>query len=189
MTEAPPEPAVLAWARGLSAWTKVLIGVVTLVTTVAGAIWLFFPNSKPQPTPTEGNATFQGRPDLERLTRAQYLDRFGFSKSPFTAGQLKQPGALTTYKIAIKGYRGKALPVREMLVNDRSGALLGVDNRRVSFTPDRQDQSFVWQWWTPLPKRLEPKLRVILEIYPPGADPTTKDVAPLDRATTSDFAG
>lgn len=189
MAETPREPALLAWSRGLSAWIKVLTGAVGLVTAVAGAIWLFSPDSKPQPTPTEGSATFRGQPDVAHLTRAQYLDRFGFPKSPFTATQLKQPGALTSYKVEIKGYKGKALPVRELLVDDRSQAVLSVENRRVSFTPDRQDQPFVWQWWTPLPKPSRAKLQVIIEIYPPGADPTTTDIAPLDRATTNAFAG
>ena len=182
------QPAsLLDRARGLSNGFKAAATVLGLVASVLGLVFLLWPNLQPERAPSVGSATFSPRkPELSLLTFGQYLDRKGLPRSPYSSAQLARRGALASFRIVVSGYRGRSLPLRELLVNNRTGDVVNQANKRTVLTPDRQDSPTTWDWWTPLPRQRGP-FKILIEIYPPGTKPDSTDVTALDTTNTELF--
>jgi len=181
---APPRRPVREWLAGLSTTVKAAGGLAGAVASVLALVFLLIPNLQPSPssTPSAGSAELS-EPRVESpVTFGQYLDRVELPHTSYGEEQLRRPGALVTVEVAIRGYRGRALPMRWYLL-DGAGDIADQQSRRHSLVADRDETPAVWPFWVGLPEGRGP-FRVVVEVYPPGAEP---GVVALDKAETAPF--
>jgi hypothetical protein len=177
---------VREWLAGLSTTVKAAGGLAGAVASVLALVFLLLPNL--QPTASEGSS--EGTAELSEprvetpVTFGQYLDRVEVSRASFGEEQLRRPGALVTVDVAIRGYRGQALPMRWYLL-DGAGDIVDQQSRRHSIRADRDETPAVWPFWVALPDRPGP-FRVVVEAFPPGAGP---GVVALDSSESAPFGG
>jgi hypothetical protein len=180
----PPRHPVREWLAGLSTTVKAAGGLAGAVASVLALVFLLLPNLQPAPDDesTTGNAELS-EPRVETpVTFGQYLDRVEQPRGDYTEEQLRRPGALVTVEVAIRGYRGQAVPLRWYLL-DGAGDLVGQESRRHLIRADRDDTPAVWRFWVPPSERTGP-FRVVVEAFPPGAEP---GVVAHDSAESAPF--
>jgi hypothetical protein len=190
-TPAEAEPArrtLLERLDDVSGWVKFFGGLLGLATAVLTTVFLLWPNLKPEPTPSEGSATFATKPTVSApMTFGQYLDRIDLSREGHSAEQLAKVGAFAAFKVTIKGFEGERLPLRWLLVNAGTNDVVGEDSKRTAITPDRQTTPVAWHVWAELPRDRRQRFKLVIEIYPPGAKVDTPSIAALDSTETDPF--
>jgi hypothetical protein len=174
-------------ARGsvLFEWVKRLAGLIGLVSTVLGVVFVLAPNIKPQPAPAESSARF-GSIELEQpMTFGQYLDRIRLPRKPYVdaAGVLARNGAFVSGNVTIKGYKRKSLPLRWTLIDVERHEIVDQQDEIVSLLAVREVDPSRWQVWAPLPTR-DGVFRLVVEIYAPNA---TRGQPPLDSISSRSF--
>jgi hypothetical protein len=175
---------VREWLSGLSTSVKAAGGLAGAVASVLALVFLLIPNLQPQPDEeSDTGSAALSEPRVETpVTFGQYLDRVELPRASYGDEQLRQPGALVTAEVAIKGYRGQALPMRWYLL-DGAGDIADQQSRRHSITADRDEAPAVWPFWVALPEGRGP-FRVVVEAYPPKAGP---GVVALDSVESAPF--
>jgi hypothetical protein len=187
-TPAPAAPPargpVREWLAGLSTSVKAAGGLAGAAASVLALVFLLLPNLQPTASddPKTGSAELS-EPRVESpVSFAQYLDRVELPRTSYGEEQLRRAGALVSVEVAIKGYRGQALPMRWYLL-DGAGDIADQQSRRHSLVADRDETPAVWPFWVALPEGRGP-FRVVVEVYPPGAG---TGVVALDKAESAPF--
>jgi hypothetical protein len=179
---------VRAWLGELSTTVKAIGGLAGAVATIAGLVFLFVPDLMPSATPDEGSATLS-KPTVELpVSFGQYLDRVEIPREGYRVEQLQEPGVLVGAQVSIKGYRGRALPLRWYVLDESTHDIVDQQSKRHTLTADRQETPVAWPFWVALPRAPGP-FTVVLQIYPPSAKPGRPGVVPLAEARTDPFPG
>jgi hypothetical protein len=169
----------------LSTTVKAVGAVAGAIAAIAGLVFVFVPDWRPDATPDEGSATFS-EPTLERpVTYGQYLDRVEIPRATSTPAELQRPGVLVGVQVTIKGYRGQPLPLRWYLLD--GAEIVDQQSRRQALTADRNNAPAAWTFWAPLPAGAGP-FKIVVQVYPPNAKPGTPGVVPLDQEDTAEFS-
>jgi hypothetical protein len=177
---------IRAWLGELSTTVKAIGGVAGAVATIAALVFLFVPDWRPDPTPAEGSAELS-KPNVELpVTFGQYLDRVEIPRVGYGEEQLQEPGVLVGAQVAIKGYRGEALPLRWYVLDESTHDIVDQQSKKHSLTADREEAPVAWPFWVALPPEGGP-FTVVLQIYPPSAKPGRPGVEPLAEAKTDPF--
>lgn len=181
-----PRRTLRQWLGELSTSVKAIGGIAVAIAAIAGLVFLFFPDLRPDPTPDEGSAAFS-QPTVEHpVTFGQYLDRVEIPRTGSTEAQLRRPGVLVGVEVTIKGYGKQALPLSWYLLDESTHDIVARQSKRHTLTADRNDAPAAWPFWVPLPPGAGP-FRVVLQIYPPHAKPGQTGVVPLDEVETESF--
>jgi hypothetical protein len=125
--------------------------IVGLISGVAGLIFLFFPQFRPErhePNPAQ-SAKISGVVSNPRTTRGQFLDYSDQPKLGFTKEQLAIVGASAFARVEIVGYRGKTLTLERQLVDARTGDVVG-QARDFTVTPPANRVTHRWWDWVRL---------------------------------------
>jgi hypothetical protein len=184
--EPAPKRGLRKWLGELSTGVKAIGGIAGAIAAVLALVFLLLPNLRPEPTPTEGSATFQ-KPTIERpVTLRQYLRRVELPSTGYTGDQLEQAGVITEVQATITGYRGKHLPFRWYVIDLGTHDIVDEQNKRYTFQPDRNEQPFSWPFWLAMPKTPGP-FKIVIEIYPPNAKPGKPGIRPFAKAETDTF--
>jgi hypothetical protein len=94
---------------------------------------------------------------LSRLTLdrnvsfGQYLDRIESPRTPYTAKLLARRGIYLEFDISITGFEGKRLPLRWILLDQRSNNLVN-QAEALRIRPRAEDDAGTWFTWVPIPK-------------------------------------
>jgi hypothetical protein len=182
----PPRHRVREWLSGLSTSVKAAGGLAGAVASVLALVFLLIPNLQPARDEEQDVGTAElSEPRVETpVTYGQYLDRVEIPREDYAEELLQRPGALVTVEVAIKGYRGQALPMRWYLL-DGAGDVVDQQSRRHSIRADRDETPAVWPFWVAIPDRPGP-FRVVVEAFPPRAKP---GVVAHDSAESAPFGG
>jgi hypothetical protein len=182
--EKPPRRLV-AWWRNLDRSVKAVAGLAAAIAAILGLVFLLWPDLRPDPTPDAASVEFTRLSVDHPVTRAQSLDRPGLPHTGFTAEQLAERGAFVSFDLSVKGYGGRRLPVRWLLL-DAAGDLVGSQDRRILLAVDRNDVTLTHRYWTGVPPAGGP-FRAVLEVYPPGTKPGDPATAPLRTRESDPF--
>lgn len=125
--------------------------VVGLVSGLAGLLFLFFPQLRPErhSPPANQSAAIVGLVTNRQTTKGQFLTYSDESKLGFTKQQLAVMGASVFARLKIVGYRGKKLTIERQVVNAATGDVVG-QARDFLVTPGADSVSNRWWDWTPL---------------------------------------
>ena len=125
--------------------------IVGLISGVAGLVFLFFPQLRPERnTPAaDQSAAVSGVVSNPRTTREQFLDYSDQSKDGFTKEQLAVVGASAFARVQIVGYKGKTLTLQRQVVDARTGDVVG-QARDFAVTPPANSVTHRWWDWVPL---------------------------------------
>ena len=180
-----PGARVVDWWGRLNRPILALAGLAGAVATILGLVFLLWPDAQPKGTPDDASASFE-RLSVEVLTRRQSLDRLGLPTTGFTPQQLAERGGFVSFDLAVSGYGGSRLPVRWLALNS-GGDTVSSEDKRTQLRPDRDNQTLTHRFWAPVTPQGGP-FRVVVEIYPPGAEPGDPGRLPLRTAETEPFA-
>ena len=179
---------VRTWLGELSTTVKAVGGVAVALAAILALVFVIKPDWKPTGTPDEGSATFS-KPTLEQpVSYGQYLDRVEIPRDTSTAEELARPGVLAGVMVTIKGYKGKALPLRWYVLDLGTHEIVDQQSKSNRLEADRNEAPVVWPFWVPLPQGPGP-FKIVLQIYPPNAKPGRPGVLPLSDAETDPFPG
>lgn len=137
-----------------------------LVSGIAGLVFLFWPDLKPEPTPPEtippeSAATLS---DLRVRTNARYLEyveRSRLDPSDYPRTQLAEQGALVSFRASTVGYRGELLPLDWQLF-DSSGNQVYEERARM-VRPRRDKESATLYIWV-FPQRTQGPFRIVIQL-------------------------
>ena len=90
--------------------------------------------------------------------------------------------------VTIKGYRGKALPLRWYILDLGTHDIVDQQSKRHLLQADRNETPAVWPFWVALPYGPGP-FKIVLQIYPPNAKAGQPGVVPLAETETDPFPG
>jgi hypothetical protein len=186
--EAPPEPQ--GQRRGPpTSWTKTWTGFIAqtgaLVGVVAGVLSLVFiakPGCQPQ-APVDFAAGSISDVRIERgVSFGQYLDRLELSHGTISDAFLNRPGVLIQFHYAIKGFKGKMLPLSTQLIDEDSHDRVGEVERGVAIHPVTNEEERDWYAWISVPE-MKRKYHAVVTIYAPDGR------VPLRAFPTEPFDG
>lgn len=166
-------------------------GVVALVASVVGLLFVFKPGWKPEPPPDVGTLRIVDSSVRQPVTFGRYLERVRLPPLGVTRAFRQRQGLLIEFDYEAEGFRGKRLPIQWELVdattNDRVGD--GEDdasgNDAVAITPSTNHEAAKWFVWVPAPAAGR-RYYVTVTIYRPRQGEV--DV-PLADFETAEFSG
>lgn len=125
--------------------------MVGLISGVAGLVFLFFPQLRPEVNkpPADQSATITGVVVNPHTTRGQYLAYSDQSRLGFTKQQLSVAGASAFARVTIVGYRNRKLTLARQLIDARTGNVVG-QARDFLVSPTADRVSHRWWDWVPL---------------------------------------
>jgi hypothetical protein len=183
-SEPEEQRGLRTWLGELSTTVKAVGAVAGAIAAIAGLVFVFVPDWRPDPTPDEGSATFS-EPMLEQpVTYGQYLDRVEVPRDTSSPEELERPGVLVSVQVTIKGYRGQALPLRWFLLD--GAEIVDQQSKRHTLTADRNNAPAAWSFWVERRPGNGP-FKVVVQVFPPNAKPGRPEVRPLDEAATAPF--
>jgi hypothetical protein len=133
---------------------KQAAAVVGLVTAVAGLVFLFLPQLRPEespppPPPAEQSGRLTGLVLDPETTRGQYLARTDQGTLGFTKEQLARRGVYLRVRVELVGFRGRSVPIERELVDARTGNELG-QRRSDAIVPTAERVTGSWPDWVAL---------------------------------------
>ena len=166
-------------------------GVVALVASVVGLLFVFKPGWKPEPPPDVGTLRIADSSVRQPVTFGRYLQRVRLPPLGVTRAFRQRQGLLIEFDYVAEGFRGKRLPIQWELVdaktNDRVGG--GEDdasgNDAVAIMPSTNHEAAKWFVWVPAPAAGR-RYYVTVTIYRPRQGEV--DV-PLADFETAEFSG
>lgn len=153
-----------------------------LVVAFVGLLFVLVPALKPDDPPATKGASVTIA-SLDRVSFGQYLDRIPLSRSVYRRAKLERPGELIGVNIRVNGYRGKRLPLASRTVDARTGDEVQ-RSRDLYYTPYASDDRNSWSIWVPLPRGVDRRFFVEVELVDDDRRAT-----PLGRARTHRFRG
>ena len=167
-------------------------GVVALIASVVGLLFVFKPGWKPEPPPDVGTLKIVDSSVRQPVTFGRYLERVRLPPMGTTKAFRQRQGLLIEFDYEAAGFRGKRLPIQWELVdaktNDRVVTEGGDDaggNDAVAITPSTNQEAAKWFVWVPAPKAGR-KYYVTVTIYQPRKGDVDVPLADFD---TAEFSG
>ena len=133
---------VLGVAR--SGWAAIPIAA-TLI-GISFTVWHEFHS-----TPQARKAALSSLTLDRNVNFGQYLDRIESPRAPYNAKLLARRGIYLEFDIAVTGFRGKRLPLRWILLDERSNNLVD-QAEALRIHPRAEDDAGTWFTWVPIPK-------------------------------------
>jgi hypothetical protein len=159
-------------------------GVVALVASVVGLLFVFKPGWKPEPPPDVGTLKIVDSSVRQPVTFGRYLERLRLPPLDMTKAFLQRRGLLIEFDYQAEGFRGKRLPIQWELVNAKTNDRVGGDDA-VAITPSTNQDAAKWFVWVPAPEAGR-RYYVTVTIYHPRKDDVDVPLADFD---TTEFAG
>jgi hypothetical protein len=151
------------------------------IAILLGGLLVLWPAVKPQGAPPKKAAALS-KPTLDRnITFGQYLDRKELARGSYQAAQLGRRGAYVTFDFRIEGYKGKRLPLRWQLIDDRTADQLA-QSRDVALIPDAENDQGTWDVWVPVPRGEDRRFFIQVQLY------NDRGTVPIARLRTATFA-
>jgi hypothetical protein len=166
-------------------------GVVALVASVVGLLFVFKPGWKPEPPPDVGTLKIVDSSVRQPVTFGRYLERVRLPPMGFTKAFRQRQGLLIEFDYEAAGFRGKRLPIQWELVdaktNDRvlTGDEDADGNDAVGIEPSTNQEAAKWFVWVPAPKAGR-NYYVTVTIYQPRKGEVDVPLADFD---TAEFPG
>jgi hypothetical protein len=159
-------------------------GVVALVASVVGLLFVFKPGWKPEPPPDVGTLKIVDSSVRQPVTFGRYLERLRLPPLDMTKAFLQRRGLLIEFDYQAEGFRGKRLPIQWELVNARSNDRVAGDDA-VAIVPSTNNQAAKWFVWVPAPDAGR-TYYVTVTIYQPRKGDVDVPLADFD---TAEFPG
>jgi hypothetical protein len=159
-------------------------GVVALVASVVGLVFVFKPGWKPEPPPDVGTLKIVDSSVRQPVTFGRYLERLRLPPLDMTKAFLQRRGLLIEFDYQAEGFRGKRLPIQWELVNARSNDRVAGDDA-VAIVPSTNNQAAKWFVWVPAPDAGR-TYYVTVTIYQPRKGDVDVPLADFD---TAEFPG
>jgi hypothetical protein len=166
-------------------------GIVALVASVVGLLFVFKPGWQPKPPPDVGTLKIVDSSVRQPVTFGRYLERVRLPPMDFTKAFRQRRGLLIEFDYAAEGFRGTRLPIQWELIdaktNDRvrTGDDDADGNDAVGIKPSTNQETAKWFVWVPAPKAGR-KYYVTVTIYRPRNGEVDVPLADFD---TAEFAG
>jgi hypothetical protein len=166
-------------------------GVVALVASVVGLLFVFKPGWQPTPPPDIGTLKIADSSVRQPVTFGRYLERVRLPAMDFTKAFRQRRGLLIEFDYVAEGFRGKRLPIQWELVDAKTNERVGtVDddnggNDAVGIKPSTNQETAKWFVWVPAPKAGR-NYYVTVTIYRPREGDVDVPLADFD---TAEFAG
>lgn len=193
-TDAAPTPAPEESARRRKSplvYVGQAGGVVALVASVVGLLFVFKPGWQPKPPPDVGTLKIVDSSVRQPVTFGRYLERIRLPPLDVTKAFRQRQGLLIEFDYEAEGFRGKRLPIQWELVdaktNDRvlTGDEDADGNDAVGIKPSTNQEAAKWFVWVPAPKAGR-NYYVTVTIYQPRKGDVDVPLADFD---TAEFAG
>jgi len=159
-------------------------GVVALVASVVGLLFVFKPGWKPEPPPDVGTLKIVDSSVRQPVTFGRYLERLRLPPLDMTKAFLQRRGLLIDFAYQAEGFRGKRLPIQWELVDAKTNDRVSGDDA-VSITPSTNDEAAKWFVWVPAPAAGR-QYYVTVTIYKPRKGDVDVPLADFD---TQEFSG
>jgi hypothetical protein len=128
------------------------VALVTLVSGIAGLVFLFAPGCEPQPPPNVAKATISNVRVTTGVPFRRYVQRQQGQIPPGLSDQfLDRRGALVEFDWEIVGMRGKHLPFGWELSDLATNELVRSELTSYELTPSTNDDSGTWPIWIAAP--------------------------------------
>jgi hypothetical protein len=165
-------------------WTAFVAQAGALVGLIAGLLSLVFiarPGCQPQ-APADFTSAAITDVRVERgVSFGQYLDRIDVSRGSLSDMYLGRRGALIQFHYAIRGFKGKSLPLQTELIDDNSHDRVGEPEAGVQIHTSTNADERDWYAWTSVPAH--GRYHAVVTIYEPGGR------VPLRAFSTDQFTG
>jgi hypothetical protein len=162
-------------------WVKNAAVIIGLVSTVVALLFVFLPDFKPEPSPNASGAALEQVSFDPDAPRRQYLARTDQEATGFTPEQLDRRGAFVLFSVALKGFKGKTLTLKQELIDTATGEQLS-EERAIAITPPQNEITRDWHYWVALPAR-RGSFAIVIQILADGED------AALATLETNPFPG
>jgi hypothetical protein len=159
-------------------------GVVALVASVVGLLFVFKPGWKPEPPPDVGTLKIAESSVRQPVTFGRYLERLRLPPLDMTKEFLQRPGLLVEFDYQAEGFRGKRLPIQWELVDAKTNDRVRGDDA-VAIVPSTNNEAAKWFVWVPAPEAGR-TYYVTVTIYQPRKGDVDVPLADFD---TAEFAG
>jgi hypothetical protein len=159
-------------------------GVVALIASVVGLIFVLKPGWKPEPPPDVGTLKIVDSSVRQPVTFGRYLERVRLPPMGTTRAFRQRPGLLIEFDYEASGFRGKRLPIQWELVDAKTNERV-VGDDAVAIEPSTNEEAAKWFVWMPAPKAGR-KYYVTVTIYQPRKGNVDVPLADFD---TAEFSG
>ena len=159
-------------------------GVVALIASVVGLLFVFKPGWKPEPPRDVGTLEIVDSGVRQPVTFGRYLERVRLPPLDMTKAFLQRRGLLIDFAYQAEGFRGKRLPIQWELVDAKTNDRVSGDDA-VSITPSTNDEAAKWFVWVPAPAAGR-QYYVTVTIYKPRKGDVDVPLADFD---TQEFSG
>jgi hypothetical protein len=161
-------------------------GVVALIASVVGLLFVFKPGWKPEPPRDVGTLEIVDSGVRQPVTFGRYLERVRLPPLDMTKAFLQRRGLLIDFAYQAEGFRGKRLPIQWELVDAKTNDRVSGDDA-VSITPSTNDEAAKWFVWVPAPAAGR-QYYVTVTIYQPRKGDVDVPLADFDTQEFSAFA-
>ncbi len=168
-------------------------GIVALVASVVGLLFVFKPGWQPKPPPDIGTLKIVDSSVRQPVTFGRYLERVRLPPLGVTQAFRKRPGLLIEFDYEAAGFRGKRLPIQWDLVDAKTNDRVSVDdddeggNGAVAIMPSTNQEAAKWFVWVPAPEAGR-RYYVTVTIYQPRKGDVEVPLADFDTAEFDGFA-
>jgi hypothetical protein len=159
-------------------------GVVALVASVVGLLFVFKPGWKPEPPPDVGTLKIVDSSVRQPVTFGRYLERVRLPPLGMTKAFRQRRGLLIEFDYQAEGFRGKRLPIQWELVDAKTNDRVRGDDA-VGITPSTNNEAAKWFVWVPSPQAGK-RYYVTVTLYQPRKGDVEVPLADFD---TPEFDG
>jgi hypothetical protein len=168
-------------------------GLVALIASVTGLVFVFKPGWQPTPPPDVGTLKILDSKIRQPVTFGRYLERVRLAPHGVTRAYLRRRGVLVEFAYEAEGFRGKRLPIQWELVDAKTHERVVVDgeaavNDAVAITPSTNHEAAKWFVWAPAPERPGAHY-VTVTIYQPRQGDVPVPLADFDTPEFSPAMG
>jgi hypothetical protein len=163
-------------------------GVVALIASVVGLLFVLKPGWKPEPPQDIGTLKIVDSSVRQPVTFGRYLERMRLPAMGTTKAFRQRRGLLIEFDYQADGFRGKRLPIQWELLdaktNDRVDTAGDTDaggNDAVAITPSTNKEAAKWFVWVPAPTAGR-MYYVTVTIYQPRKGDVDVPLADFDTA-------
>ena len=162
-------------------------GVVALIASVVGLLFVFKPGWKPEPPPDVGTLKIVDSSVRQPVTFGRYLERVRLPPMDMTKAFLQRRGLLVEFDYEAEGFRGKRLPIQWELVDAKTNERVVADDA-VGIEPSTNHEAAKWFVWVPAPDAGR-RYYVTVTIYQPRKGDVDLPLADFDTAEFDGLAG
>lgn len=155
-------------------------GVVALIASVVGLLFVFKPGWKPEPPPDVGTLKIVDSSVRQPVTFGRYLERVRLPPMDMTKAFLQRRGLLIEFDYEAEGFRGKRLPIQWELVDAKTNDRV-VGDDAVAITPSTNHEAAKWFVWLSAPSAGR-RYYVTVTIYQPRKGDVEVPLADFDTA-------